>query len=57
MRPGGEMDPKIPHDPVRAFIDPPFIDDAVELLAASPLDSIALGFTSSAYVLGADGEF
>lgn len=56
MRPGGEMDPKIPHDPVRAFIDPPFIDDAVELLAASPLDSIALGFTSSAYVLGADGE-
>ncbi|MFJ6510315.1 maleate cis-trans isomerase [Streptomyces sp. NPDC091406] len=56
MRPGGEMDPKIPHDPVRAFIDPPFIDDAVELLAAAPLDSIALGFTSSAYVLGADGE-
>lgn len=56
MRPGGEMDPKIPHDPVRAFVEPPFIDDAVELLAASPLDVIALGFTSSAYVLGASGE-
>jgi maleate isomerase len=28
----------------------------VELLAASPLDVIALGFTSSAYVLGASGE-
>ncbi|MEU5099056.1 maleate cis-trans isomerase [Streptomyces sp. NPDC020996] len=56
MRPGGEMDPKIPHDPVRAFVEPPLIDDAVELLAASPLDVIALGFTSSSYVLGASGE-
>ncbi|BAU83782.1 maleate cis-trans isomerase [Streptomyces laurentii] len=56
MRPGGEMDPKIPHDPVRAFVEAPHIDQAVELLAASPLDVIALGFTSSAYVLGADGE-
>ncbi|WP_147943839.1 maleate cis-trans isomerase [Microbispora sp. CSR-4] len=56
MRAGGEMDPKIPHDPVRAFVEPPHIDHAVELLAASPLDVIALGFTSSAYVLGASGE-
>lgn len=56
MRPGGEMDPKIPHDPVRAFVEPPLIDDAVELLAASPIDVVALGFTSSAYVLGARGE-
>ncbi|HEV2634139.1 MAG TPA: hypothetical protein VGX23_03260 [Actinocrinis sp.] len=56
MRPGGEMDPKIPHDPVRAFVEPPLIDDAVQLLAASPIDVIALGFTSSAYVLGASGE-
>ncbi|MBQ1090519.1 MULTISPECIES: maleate cis-trans isomerase family protein [Streptomyces] len=56
MRAGGEMDPKIPHDPVRAFVQPPHIDDAVELLAASPLDAIALGFTSSAYVLRASGE-
>ncbi|MFG2960720.1 maleate cis-trans isomerase [Streptomyces sp. NPDC048291] len=56
MRAGGEMDPKIPHDPVRAFVEPPHIDDAVELLAAAPLDVIALGFTSSAYVLGAAGE-
>ncbi|MGW6741534.1 maleate cis-trans isomerase family protein [Streptomyces sp. NPDC055025] len=56
MRAGGEMDPKIPHDPVRAFVQPPHIDDAVTLLAASPLDAIALGFTSSAYILGASGE-
>ncbi|QKW05258.1 maleate cis-trans isomerase [Streptomyces sp. NA04227] len=56
MRAGGEMDPKIPHDPVRAFVEPPHIDQAVELLAAAPLDAIALGFTSSAYILGAAGE-
>lgn len=56
MRAGGEMDPKIPHSPVKAFVEPPHVDDAVELLAASPLDVVALGFTSSAYVLGPDGE-
>ncbi len=56
MRAGGEMDEKIPHDPVRAFVEPPFLDQAVELLAASPLHALALGFTSSSYVLRAEGE-
>jgi maleate isomerase len=56
MRAGGEMDPTIPHDPVRAFVEPPHVDDCVELLAASPLDVIACGFTSSAYKHGAAGE-
>ncbi|MFI9008171.1 AMP-binding protein [Actinosynnema sp. NPDC053489] len=56
MRAGGVMDPKIPHAPVRAFVEPPHVDTAVELLAAAPLDVIAFGFTSSAYVLGAAGE-
>lgn len=56
MRPGGEMDPKIPHTPVRSFVEPPHVDDAVELLAASPLDVIATGFTSSAYKHGPEGE-
>lgn len=56
MRAGGEMDPKIPHDPVLAFVEPPGVDDAVELLATSPLDVISLGFTSSAYKLGVAGE-
>jgi maleate isomerase len=51
--PGGEMDPTIAHDPVRAFADPPFVDDAAELLAAAPLHVIAYGFTSSSYVRGA----
>jgi len=56
MAPGGAMDPTIPLAPVRAFADPPFVDEAAELLAAAPLAAIGYGFTSSAYVIGADGE-
>lgn len=43
-------------DAVRAFADPPYVDDAVELLAAAPLDAIVYGFTSSSYLLGPDGD-
>jgi maleate isomerase len=56
MRAGGEMDPKIPHDPIAAFAQPPHVDIAVENLAASPLDVISLAFTSSAYKHGISGE-
>lgn len=56
MRAGGVMDPKIPHQPVASFTDPPLADDAIASLAQAPLDVIALGFTSSAYKLGAAGE-
>lgn len=56
MAAGGGMDPTIPLAPVRAFASPPHVDDAAELLSAAPLDAIAFGFTSSAYVIGADGE-
>jgi maleate isomerase len=53
---GGAMDPTIALGPVRAFADPPHVDDAAELLAAAPLDAIGFGFTSSAYLIGLDGE-
>jgi maleate isomerase len=53
---GGAMDPTIPLAPVRAFAEPPHIDDATEQLAAAPVGAIAFGFTSSAYVTGAEGE-
>ena len=53
---GGAMDPTIPLAPVRAFAEPPGVDDAVELLAAAPIHAIAFGFTSSAYVIGHEGE-
>ncbi len=56
MRAGGKMDPKIPHDPVLAFVAPGAIDETLELLAAAPLDAIGLAFTSSAYKLGPAGE-
>jgi maleate isomerase len=56
MAPGGSMDPTIPLAPVRAFSEPPHLDDAAELLAAAPIHAIAYGFTSSAYVIGSDGE-
>jgi maleate isomerase len=56
MGPAGAMDPTIPLAPVRAFAEPPHVDDAVEQLAAAPLAAIAYAFTSSAYVIGASGE-
>jgi maleate isomerase len=56
MAPGGTMDPTIPLAPVAAFADPPFVDEAVELLAAAPINAIGFAFTSSAYVIGAQGE-
>ena len=56
MASGGGMDPTIPLAPVKAFVEPPHIDDAVSLLAAAPVAVIGIGFTSSAYVTGADAE-
>jgi maleate isomerase len=56
MAAGGAMDPTIPMAPVRAFAEPPHVDDAAELLAGAPLDAIAYGFTSSAYAIGVEGE-
>ena len=56
MAAGGAMDPTIPLAPVRAFAEPPHVDDDAELFAAAPLKAIAYGFTSSAYVIGVEGE-
>src|SRR3954469_118405 len=53
MRAGGLMDPTIALEPVRAFADPPLVDDAAEMLAAAPLHAIGFAFTSSSYVRGA----
>jgi maleate isomerase len=56
MTTGGLMDPTIPLAPVRAFVEPPHIDEAAASLAAAPVVAIGIGFTSSAYVVGAEGE-
>src|SRR4051812_31359876 len=52
-RPGGVMDPTIAGNAVRAFADPPAVDDAVEMLAMAPLRAIVFAFTSSSFVRGA----
>jgi maleate isomerase len=52
-RPGGTMDPTIADNPVRAFADPPAVDDAAEMLAMAPLHASVFSFTSSSYELGA----
>jgi len=56
MAAGGVMDPTIPLAPLRAFAEPPHVDDAAELLAASPLDAIAFANTGAAYAIGLEGE-
>lgn len=56
MAAGGGMDATIPLSPVRAFAESPDVVDAAELLAGAPLSAIAYGFTSSAYVIGVEGE-
>jgi maleate isomerase len=56
MAAGGGMDPTISLAPVRAFAEPPYVDDAAQQLAAAPLQAIAFAFTSSSYVIGRDGE-
>ena len=38
------------------FANPPRIDDATELLAAIPVHAIVFAFTTSSYLLGAEGE-
>ncbi len=56
MTVGGAMNPTIPLAPVRAFAEPPHVDEATERLAEAPLNAIAFAFTSSAYMVGAEGE-
>ncbi|MGW7101851.1 maleate cis-trans isomerase family protein [Streptomyces sp. NPDC054838] len=56
MRSGGAMDRTIPLAPVRAFAEPPHVDEAAALLAEAPVDVLAFAFTSSAYVTGAEAE-
>jgi maleate isomerase len=56
VMPRTAADPGIALAGVRAFAEPPAVDDAVEMLAEAPLHSIAYGFFSSSYLLGPDGD-
>lgn len=52
----GTEPPPIGLDAVRAFATPPHVDEAAALLATTPVTVIAYAFTSSSYLLGADGD-
>ena len=52
IAPGGQISPKIGPDAVRAFAEPPFVDEAISLLSEVPLQVIVYAFTSSSYLLG-----
>lgn len=52
----GSQPPPIGFDAARAFAEPPYVDEAATLLADAPLNVITYAFTSSSYVLGADGD-
>jgi maleate isomerase len=43
-------------DAIRAFAEPPYVDDTTELLAEGPIDAIIYGFTSSSYLFGPDAD-
>jgi maleate isomerase len=47
-KPGGTMDSTIADNPVRAFADPPAVDDAAEMLAIAPLHAIVLASPAAA---------
>ena len=52
----GAEPPPLGLDAVRAFASPPHVDEAAELLAATPISVIAYAFTSSSYLLGLEGD-
>ena len=43
-------------DAIRAFAEPPHVDEAAELLAAAPINAIVYAFTSSSYLCGAGSD-
>jgi maleate isomerase len=52
----GAEPPPLGLDAVRAFASPPYVDEAAELVAATPISVIAYAFTSSSYLLGPEGD-
>jgi maleate isomerase len=52
----GKIVPQLGPDVARSFSQPPDVDDAAALLAAAPLHVIVYAFTSSSYLLGAEGD-
>src|SRR5215475_5594848 len=45
-----------PLDAIRAFAEPPHVDEAIDLFADVPVTVIAYAFTSSSYLIGPKGD-
>jgi maleate isomerase len=50
MGKGGTMDPAIGANPLRAYLKPPLLDDAAELVACAPVHAIAVCFTNTSFL-------
>jgi maleate isomerase len=50
MGKGGTMAPSIGSNPLSAYLEPPLLDDAAELLAYAPVQCICLTFTNTSFL-------
>jgi len=56
MGKGGTMDPNLGSNPLRAYLEPPLLDDAAELMAFAPVHVIALCFTNTSFLGTVDDD-
>lgn len=56
MSKGGAMAPSIGSNPLSAYLEPPLLDDAAELLAHAPVQCICLAFTNTSFLGTADDD-
>jgi len=54
--PDGVVVSRMSAESVRAFAEPPLVDNAAGLLAAAPLNAVVYAFTGSSYLLGVEGD-
>lgn len=56
MGQGGTMAPSIGSNPLSAYLEPPLLDDAAELLAYAPVQCICLAFTNTSFLGTVDDD-
>jgi maleate isomerase len=53
---GATLDPNIGANPLRAYLEPPVLDDAAELLAYAPVQCMCLAFTNTSFLGTVDDD-
>jgi maleate isomerase len=56
MGKGGTLAPSVGSNPLRAYLEPPLLDDAAELMAFAPAHVIALCFTNTSFLGPVDDD-